>query len=379
MLMRKLFDADQHIVEPPDLWTSRMSKKYLDMAPRVVDNPEGGQAWAFDGGAWLRPMGLEGAAGQRPSDVSWKSDYRKMLPGCFEPKARLEAMDIDGVDQALQFPSVALSAATVADDDVLIQVFRSYNDGIKDWCDEGDSRRMLPVAIIPALGIEIAMGELDRIAKKGFKTYMFGSWPSGNDQLSQADDPFWALCEEAGVVISFHGRGFKRQYGAHGAVMGNTKKTVVRNRQPETNDNRATGLGVPTPVGQMIMSGVLDRFPKLKIGMVETGVGWIPFWMEQMDRSYTHQRWAGDAYPLKSMPSDYARRQTKGTIQLDGAGIRYRETIGVDNIMFSTDFPHATCDWPNSRQWMTYLMQGVPAEEQHKMLYANGAEFYGAQ
>ena len=377
MFHQRIVDADQHIVEPPDFWTSRMAKKYQDVAPQLVDYPDGGQAWSFEGGAWLRPMGLEGAAGQRPSDVSWKSSYDFMLPGCFDPKARLEAMDIDGVDHALLYPSIALSASSILDDELYIEVFRTYNDALWDWCAEGDPKRMHALAIIPACGVETAMQELDRVAKIGFKSLMFTSWPSGDANPTAADEPFWSLCESAGMVVSIHGKGFGRVSGSSGAVPGKKSSRVLRKvRQELINDHRASGLGVTGPVGQFVLTGILDRHPSLKLSMVETGTGWVPFFMEQLDRVYTHQRWMRDEQ-LSRLPSNYVRRQIKGTIQLDGMAMVYRHMIGVENIMFSTDYPHATCDWPNSRQWAHFIMRGVPEDEQDMIMQGNAAEWYG--
>ena len=373
-----LFDVDQHIVEPQDFWTSRATGKYKDLVPQVVDSPAGGEAWSFDGGAWIRPCGLESAAGRAPTDVHFKNTYASMQPGCYDPKKRLDAMDIDGVEKGLMFPSVALSASTVDENDLYLEVFRIYNDALIDWCRQGDISRLIPVCLMPAIGVETAMEEVQRCADMGYRTIMFNSWPSGDPYPTEADEPFWSLLEELDMIISMHGPGMGRIAGASGAMPGEKKTTrVIRPaHQEDINNNRASGLSCARPVGQFVMTGIFDRHPKLKISVVETGFGWLPFFEEQLDRAYTLQRWAG-GHELSMMPSEFLRRQLRGTIQLDGVAIQYRHAIGVERIMFSSDYPHATCDWPNSRQWMHHLTKGCTDEEREKILAGNALEWYG--
>ncbi len=379
-MQRRIIDTDQHLIEPPDFWTSRMAARWQDVAPRVVDYPSGGQAWAFEGGVWLRPFGLESAAGRAPSDLdTWGNSFENMNPSSYNAKARLRDMDVDGVERAILYPSVAMSASSIQDDELYLECFRTYNDALWEWSRE-DPERLIPVAIMPSIGVETAMQELERVAKMGFKTYMFNAWPSGAPNPGPADEPFWSLCEETGVVVSLHGGGGGRVQRSPGAIAGDRGvkmgTTIKRWAQESTNDNRASGLGTAKPAGLFVLTGIMARHPGLRIALVESGCGWFPFFEEQMDRVYTHQRWIGRS-DLRKSPSEYFRAQARGTIQLDGAAITYKDMIGADRIMFSTDFPHATCDWPNSRQWTHFILKGVPDEEQEMILGGNALEWYG--
>lgn len=379
MLMHRIVDTDQHVIEPPDFWTSRMSKRWQAVAPRVVDYPKGGQAWSFEGGVWMRPFGLESAAGRAPASLNtYGNTFENMDPSSYDPHKRLEAMEIDGIDTAILYPSVAMSASSIQNDDLYMECFRTYNTGLWEWCQEGDPKRLIPAAIMPAIGVESAMQELERVAKMGYQTYMFNAWPSGNKYPTAADDPFWRLCEETGTVISLHGSGAGRAQIAPGAMAGaKTPKgtTIKRMGQEHVNDTRASGLHVGQPLGMFALTGILERFPKLRLSLVETGAGWLPFHMEQLDRTYSFQRWAVGRH-LEKMPSDYLNRQMRAGIQLDGAAVSYRHEIGVEKIMYSTDFPHATCDWPNSRQWTHFILKGVPDKEQEMILSGNAREWY---
>ncbi len=375
----RIVDADQHIVEPPDMWTSRMSKKYTDVVPHVVDFPEGGHAWNFGGGEWVRPVGLLSGAGRSPKDFNWHQSYDDMFASCYDPKERVRDMDIDGVDAAVLFPSIAMALSGCQDDGFYLDCFRTYNDAMWDWCQEGDPTRLYPAAIMPTLGTEIAMAELERVSRMGYKGFMFNSWPSGGPHPSDADDPFWALCQETDTVVCLHGPGAGRAKNEVADAMAGARKdsnVIRRTPQERVTDSRATALGVVPAVADFVFSGILERFPRLKLAMTETGAGWQLFFMEQLDRTYTHQRWAWSS-DLQLLPSEYLKRQTKATIQLDAFAVRYRHLLGVDNMMWATDFPHVTADWPNSRELIHLLFRDVAEDERDRILSGNATDFYG--
>ncbi len=376
-MLHRIVDADQHVIEPPDFWTSRMPQRFQEVAPRVVDYPRGGQAWSFNGGEWFRPFGLEAAAGRAPADLdTWGNSFENMNPACYDPTARLGDMDIDGIDVAFLYPSAARNISSTQDDELYLELFRAYNDALWDWAQEGDPARLIPVAYMPAIGVESAMQELERCAGKGYRTYVFNDWPGGARFPTAADEPFWSLVEELGMVISLHGPGAGRTVAAVGAMTGSASTKAEDTSQVYTNDNRANALGIWKRLGMFAMTGILERHPRLRLNLVETGAGWLPFVEEQLDRTYTHQRSLGQNQ-LRKMPSEVIRAQVRACIQLDGAAITYRHLIGVDRIQFSTDYPHATCDWPNSRQWSHFIMKGVPEEEKDRILSRNALEWYG--
>ncbi len=293
MTVRITLDVDQHLTEPPDLWTSRLPKKYQSEAPRVVDYPGGGEGWLFTESTWTRPVGLQSTAGVHPTRINWRTTYDAIDPACYEPKARLEAMDIEGVDRTLLFPSVAMTVAIIPDEDLYLECIRAYNDGVFDWATQADSQRVYPVALIPASGVEVAMAELARVAQKGFRTYMFNKWPSGQASPTPADDPFWALCEETGMIVSIHGGGAGRAGKVAFSIEGpnarpgsesssgdspSSKKApeIPGMTQELVADGRSSGLFVQQPLAMFALTGILERFPKLNIAAVETGAGWMP-------------------------------------------------------------------------------------------------------
>ena len=369
----RIFDTDHHVTPPPDMWTSRMPKKYQDIAPRVVDLPDGGQAWSFDGGAIMHLFGLENVGGREPTELSWKTHYDELPKSYYEPQARLEAMDRDGIDVALLFPSVAGQAAAIYDDETFFAHIQAYNDGIWDWAQEGDAKRMLPAAHLPNRGVEMTMQELDRVVKKGFVHFQYTGSPSGSPLPVPGDDPFWAMVQETGIVVSMH--------GGSSAGRPKPKAPAKASPAPPVHDQemiaamRSSGLGAQTALGVMILSGVLERFPKLKVSLIETSTGWLPQFLNQLDAVYTQHRWLGEQ-KLSRLPSEYAKQVLIG-VDREIQGIKHRHQVGVDNITFGTDYPHIGSFWPHTRFYIDLLFDGVPEDEREKILWSNAATMYG--
>ena len=379
-MIPKIFDTDQHITPPKDMWTSRMPKKYLDWAPKVISMPEIGDVWSFEGGAYQHLFGLENVGSEDPRGISWRARYDQCNPAYWEPKARIEAMNQDSVKAGLFFPSVAGQSFRMASDELFFEVVRVYNEGAWDWCHQGDGKRMIPAALIPNRGVESAMNELGRVAKKGFKHYQYSGPPSGRPFISEADEPFWAMLQDSGLVLSMHGGGMavapNRYAGAPKPPVKEGEKPLPPIRDQETvGTSRGGGLGAPPSLAQLVFSGVLERYPKIKVGLVETSAGWYPSFIERMDMVFERSRWVAGA-KLTKRPSE-CLANVKISIDRELQGIKHRDQIGVDNIMFGTDYPHVGSFWPYTRFYVDLLFDKVSPEETEKILWQNGASFYG--
>ncbi len=370
-MLPRFFDTDQHLYEPPGFWDGRYPKKYAEKEPKFVRGPEK-DGWTSDGGKTVRGVGGVGSVGgEDPRKIGPKKRLEDMDPGFWDPKKRIEVLDVDGVRATLLFGGG--SSVTTEDEEFYLAHMRAYNDAVLDWAAEGDAQRIFPACYIPAIGTEHAMAELERCAKKGFIHYAFNQWPSGEFIPTTADDPFWALCQETGMTVSFHGFGMGR-----GKLPNGVKPFPFRlPSQEQIAAVRGAGLGATAPLAALLMNGVLERFPKLKFALIETSVGWLPTFAERMDAIYLEQRWVGGS-TLKELPSESAKRM-KISFDREWLGVKYRDFVGVDNIMFGTDFPHIGSFYPHSRFYLELVMQGVPAEEQEKMLWSNAANFYGVK
>ena len=374
-LITRVFDTDHHITPPPDLWTSRLAKKYLDRAPCVVDLEDGTQAWSFEGGEVLHLFGLENVGAKDPRELSWRVNYRDLQPDYYEPKSRIEAMNVDGIDAALVFPSVAGHLSSVRDDELYLVCVRAYNDAAFEWCQAGDPHRLFPAAMIPSRNLDEAMAELRRVSEMGYIHYSFTMSPSGGNYPLPDDDRFWALVQETGIAVSMHGGGagrVPRPLPPPGAVV--KPEPPVRDQEMIA-AGRASGLGAQMALGAVIMTGMLERFPGLRIGLVETSAGWLPSFMEQLDAMFLQHRFVSNV-KLSRLPSEYAR-MVKISVDRELQGVKYRDQIGVDNLMFGTDYPHIGSFWPHTRQYLDLLLNDVSDDEVDKILWSNAAALYG--
>ena len=358
--------ADSHILEPPDLWEKWMPKKYQGLAPKVVRHEVYGDVWQYpDRPPPRQGLGMAARVGTRYEDI--KKDgglYGDGIhPSCYEGKARLEVMDVDGVDaEALYGSGGIIYWQYVKDPEAQLAGVEAYNRWlIEDFC-AADPARLIALAYLPNLGVETAVAHLRNAKEMGFRGWVLSHWPSGKENISREDDPLWAAAEEldmpGGIHIQVGPRHFSLAEEARWAMGADTLTAM------------------PTPMTELIFTGVYDRFPGLRTQAVETGVGWIPFFLEMMDDRYWRNRtWAKAT--LKKLPSQYFRDNWLATFITDKIGVQMRHAVGVDNMAWSTDFPHHGNDWPYSRKVIDEHFVNVPADEKDKIICTNAAKLYG--
>ena len=373
-----IFDTDQHITEPPDFWTSRMPRKWQDVAMRVIDHPVFKDTWSYNGGRAIRSMGLSSVGSEDPRKLSSAKRYDEIDPGCYDPIRRREVMDIDGVGACLLFPSIASALSLIGDEELYLESTRVYNDAVMDWAIACDRCRVIPAALMPALGVEHAVAELARAASMGFKHYMFNQWPSGNPLPTPEDDAFFAQVQETGMVVSFHGYGTGRPKEPPVTfVDGKPQPADSRAQTQETVAAvRAAGLNSTTGLATLFLSGILGRFPRLKMCLIETSVGWLPYFMERLDALYDQHRWLDPSLRLASRPSDQLGN-VKWSLDREMLAAKYRREIGMDTLAFGTDWPHIGSFYPHTRFHLELLTQGFTHEEREKLLWSNAAGLYG--
>jgi predicted TIM-barrel fold metal-dependent hydrolase len=369
-----IIDADAHVYEPPSVWQERVTARLRERAPQVVRTDEG-DVWSFDGGERLRPVGLMAAAGAsyldfRPAGLTYDTIRR----GFFEPAARLADMDADGIHAQLLYPSVCEEGARMFGDerDLQLACVRAYNQWLVEFCAEGRGR-LFGHAVMPATGVVDSVRELEWALRAGYRGVLISTFASGAVEPSADDDPFWARAEEAGVAValhigSFHADGpVKRRRFEPAAVL---PRAAISN----------SGANTVPLVARMIFSGLFDRFPELRIVLVEANIGWIPAMLEQTDDMFLRYRWFTDtAASLPTMPSRAFHRNVWATFMIDTVGIEMRHRLNVDHLMWSTDYPHTGTDWPNSRVTIERVFRGVPAADVKKMLHDNCKALYGLE
>jgi predicted TIM-barrel fold metal-dependent hydrolase len=373
-----VISADGHVIEPPDMWQQRLPARFRDRAPKLVKDPEGGDAWELVPDTPPMPIGLvtnAGRYGKRYEDLRWfGSTYDSIRAGAFDGKERLVEQDEDGVDAEVIFPSQRTMAVFMAqeDDDFHLAGLEAYNSWLAEQFNAADPTRLLGLAQMPAVDIDSSVTWLRQAKRTGFKGVIISAYPSGGPSLSLDDDPFWAAAEQEGMPVHIHSG--LSQAGKR-ARKGAAKATASRGGAP-TLQQMGGAIGQASAfMSEFIYSGVFDRFPDLHLVAVECGAGWIPHFLEHMDDHYWRNRtWSGST--LRLLPSEYFRRNWSATFIREPFAVANRHWIGVANLMWSTDYPHHRNDFPYSRRVIAESMAGVPDAERDAMVSGNARALY---
>jgi len=303
--------------------------------------------------------------------------YDDMIPGCYRPTDRLLDMDLDGVHAALCFPSFPGFAGgtfhRAEDKDLALRCVQAWNDfHIDEWCAHAPDR-FIPSGILPTWDVELAATEARRLAERGFRAISFpdSPVPLGMPSFhSDAWDPLWDVVSEEEICVCLH-------FGSSGFMPGfSFGSNIDQNRDME-------GLRAPFAVAialfssnlqwstvDLLLSGTLQRFPKLRFMLSEGGIGWIPYVLERTDQTWYRHRWYQDI-DRQTRPSDLFRRHFYGCFIDDEFGIENRHKIGVERLLVEIDYPHSDSNWPNSRKRISEAMAEVPDDEVEMIVEKN--------
>jgi predicted TIM-barrel fold metal-dependent hydrolase len=364
MAPEKIVSADSHVVEPADVWTSRIEPRFADRAPHVVKN-HGKLQGDFFVCEDLPPTSVKGfaLAGLDPKEYfkATKSGYAGVPPGAWDPTERIKDQERDGVSAEVLYPSLAMALFQLQDGELRAASFRAYNDWLADYVSQ-NTRRLAGIALIPLDDPQTAAAELQRSAKKGLKGGMIWAEPPGDQPYNHpVYDPFWAAAQDHAFPLSLH-------------------ILTERSREPGGLD---FVIKYPTlhhatqrSLSGFILGGVLERFPRLKLVSVENDIGWIGHFIQRLDHSYDKFRYTTKNI-IPNPPAFYFHRQVYATFQDDRVGVVTREFAGVGNLMWASDFPHADSTWPNSREVIERDFKDVPAADRRRIVADNAAELYG--
>ena len=387
-----IISVDDHVIEPPTLFARWLPQKYQDRAPRVetkllargsgqfsglVEDSDGvpGDVWLFGNSAYVlrRPITIlrdvETSAAMRGSEPV---TYHDMHPACYDPAERVALMASQHVDASLAFPTFPRFCGQVfseqfADDrEFGLACVRAYNDWMVDeWCGDGGGH-LIPLTIVPLWSPELAAAEVRRNAERGVRAVAFSEIVGrlGFPTIHHRNwDPFFRACEETGTVVCMH--------------IGSS--SLMMPLPPEAPDIIITTLQFANSyasIADFVFAGVLERFPRLKLAYSEGQAGWLPYAIERMDHAYLSHTWAHGEEKLAELPSVYIRRSVFGCIFADRHAIESAATIGVDNLMFETDFPHADGPYPHTRDHLARQFEGVDATTTYKIVRGNAIRLF---
>ncbi len=353
-----IVDADCHILEPPDLWQNHLADKWQDKAPKLVKDPEGGDAWLTAVGGDPDPIGLVATPGMAWDDFRWFGiTYEAARRGCYNGDARLADMDIDGVRAEILFPPQRTMSHFLGDDDpeFVLAGVEAYNNFLFEEFCAPDPKRLVGIAQIPSIGIDTAVVALHAAKARGAKGVLISNWPSGGENLSLDDEPFWACASELELPVSIHINIISRNARMASRKAAAAQGSALYDMRSEATRAKAIGgmshvFAMATgAMTAMLFQGVFERHEQLQVCWIETGVGWIPHFLECIDDRYWRNRSWGNL-PISQPPSFYWYRNNAASFITDRSGIELRHRAGVENIMWSSDYPHHGNDWPYSRK-----------------------------
>jgi predicted TIM-barrel fold metal-dependent hydrolase len=365
-----ILSSDSHVFEPPDLWQTRIDRAFRDRAPRM-QRIDGGDQIVVEADQVLSGIGLISNAGARfeaPETISGNARFEDVHRGGYDPDQHLADMRLDGVAGEVLYPSQGLFYFRVADPALMSAIFRAYNDWLAEFC-RTDPSRLKGIAMINLDDVAAAIRELERTARLGLAGAMITEYPLEDRRYDQPEyEPFWTAAEALGLPLSLH-TATRRQ----GKIRGAGARTL------RDASSRATKAFYPAlSMCDMIFSGVFERHPRLTLAIVEFELAWAPHVLAAMDYTY-RERHEEAIYRFKgdTRPSDFFRENVVLSFQEDAIGIRLRDVIGVDNMMWGSDYPHSESTFPQSRKILAEILSGVPEPEQAKIVGGNAARVYG--
>ncbi len=371
----KLISADSHVNEPGDLWVERLDKAFRDRAPRIVDNLPDRQPGSYLVLEGIAPIHLTQGlgAGKKPEELPQffqQTTYKDARRGGWDPAERLNDMDLDGVEAEVIYTTLGFRQFWFRDAALQQACFRAYNDWLAEYCAYAP-KRLAGLALISLYDIEAAVLELNRCRQMGLKGAMI--WASPPEEQPYSDlmyEPFWAAAQDLHMPLSLHAITGMGPESQSRRVMGREIQRLDRYLRAVTSADE-----VKRSLTVFIFSGVLERFPGLQLVSAENNVGWLPYVVQAWDRSYETARYL-DASPLKLRPSEYFHRQVYATYIDDPVGVADRHQIGIDTIMWSSDYPHTASTWPHSQDIVARDFKDVPAPEKWKIVRENVTKLY---
>lgn len=393
-----IISVDDHVVEPPDLWTQRLPSRYLDRGPRIERDRAkfslAGGSFSYTKGEsdgdwcdwWIYddlvyPFSLLSAASGFDRLENRPVTFDEIRPGAWRQADRLADMDANHVEASLCFPNVlprfcGQTFLEREDKELALLCVRAYNDWmIDEWCAGEGRGRLIPLTIVPLWDAQLAADEIRRCAAKGSHAVSFTENPThlGLPSVHDANrfwDPFFAACEETDTVVNMH--------------IGSSSK--MPSTSPDAPHAVGSTLTFSNSMGSLVdflLSGLFVRFPRLRIAYSEGQVGWMPFVLDRADKLWAHRHDSPDDYgiALPEPPSSYVPGHIWGCIFDDPVGLRLRDIVGMSQIMFEVDFPHADSTFPHTEGIAMALIAdaGLDEDETYQLLRGNAIGAYGLE
>ncbi len=360
---------------PPDLFTANASAAFKDRMPYVVDSPDG-PAWVSkNGGSFgllngVGPSGAKYVPGQHTrvdvmAETHLYEDGKNGIRRVSDPHLRIQDMDRDGVQFEIIY-GILGAATKLNDPEAANEMMRIYNDWLVDFSSHYPHRQ-IALACIPYGDIEAAITEIHRVAKMGLRGLELScSWDM-DPMWHPSWEPLWQAVHEVDLPLHFH------TFPALPPGKAQQQVGITRRAAMFTTVS-GFQMNLINIVAAIIGGAVLERYPNIRIALGESGIGWIPYALDRMDYEWEDRF---HDLGLKMKPSDYWRRQCKATFQYDRVGTKLVDEMGVETLMWGSDYPHGDGVWPESSKYIEEQFGHLSADVTHKIVCENAAKFYG--
>ncbi|UGQ11016.1 amidohydrolase [Yinghuangia sp. ASG 101] len=366
-----LISIDDHVIEPPDMFVGRLPAKYADDAPRVVRLENGADVWKFRDTV-IPNVALNAVAGRPKEEYGLEPQaLDEIRPGCWNADERVKDMDAGGILASMNFPSFpGFAARLFATDDpeFSLALVRAYNDWhIDEWCGAHPGR-FIPMALPAIWDAELCAAEVRRVSEKGCHSLTFTENPATLGYPSFHDaywNPLWKACCDTDTVVSIH-------IGSSGKLAvpaPDSPPDVLITLQP---------MNIVSAAADLLWSPVIKNHPDIKIALSEGGTGWVPYFLERIDRTFEmHATWTLQDFGGK-LPSEVFREHFLTCFISDPIGVELRHRIGIDNIAWECDYPHSDSMWPGAPEELGAVMNqfAVPDADVAKMTHENAMRWY---
>ena len=366
----RVVSADDHVMEPGDLWTSRAESKFRDRVPSVVRMEDGADWWVCDGHRLFSVQAgtQTGVRFEEPEKLRRTDTIENVRPGGYIPEEHIKDMDIDGIEVSILYPTAGLLPFRIPDSQLLTSVSATYNDWVAEFCG-AFPKRLKGIAMLNIDNVEEGIRELERSANMGLVGAMITVYPPEDRSYDSPEyEPLWAAAQDQQMPLSLH-------VGTNRAGPGQefTNFESIRPTFMCTVDH-----WVRISIGDMIFRGVFERYPKLQVGSIEMELSWVPHFLDRIDYAYAQRAPRENWHRFKEdmFPSDYFHRNVFVSFQEDALGIRLRDIIGVNNLLWGSDYPHPESTFPRSQQILDEILVDCTEEEKAKIAGGNAAKIY---
>jgi predicted TIM-barrel fold metal-dependent hydrolase len=367
-----VIDSDGHVIEPMDIWEKYIDPKFRDRTPKMVTGAAGNEQLVLEGQLLSGEKSAFGAAGHiglSHEKQEWKSlHFAEGRRGGFDPHARIADLDLDGIDAVFLYPTVGTMWAALDDVELAAALCRAYNRWLADYCSAYPDR-LFGVAMLPMRSPDLALEEMKFVRRElGMRAAVVRPNPYNGKMISHRDyDPFWAAVQDLDLAIAFHEGGS----GGEGAIA-----TVGIDRFAGKGAQHIVShtMEMMLVAVSMLWDGVCERFPKIRVGFMESGGGWAAPWLDRMDRHFDQSLYRDASVTVR--PSELFQRNCWISFEpVEKSLAVLADYIGPNKILWATDYPHPDGYFPGAPGMIAAM--GLSEETKRAVLAQGAMEFYG--